>query len=345
MVLWLLLATYVSARVTHEPQMALEATLCEKFACNDDSYQIVDNQCIYYDAINITYFVQVCSNATEETYCPQSFESNSTCTLPPEPHIGLSWPGEYCLQQNWCKYGYCSNHTCMAQVLGAQCVEHDECNPGLRCFNQTCQAQLKIGEPGCDTDADCVNYAGCDAGTCRGYFTIPNMEYVGMCENSTSFLCQSGFCYFGTCLDPPLSDMALPISCVSQFDCLSSTHFAAEGIKFYTECECGYNPTGQQYCEPFMGDLPMQGYLDFLRDWLNNTKEIVECNTARRLSYECVVTVQGTAKAQEFQYYQIWADLYPQVVGTPQCVQEVFFPGLTTEGLAVLLTLCSGLWF
>ena len=345
MVLWALLATCVSARVSHEPVMALEATLCEKYVCNDDTFQILDTQCIYYDAVNITYVIQGCSNDTINSYCPPSYESNSTCTVPPEPNVALSWPGEYCLKQNWCKYGYCVNNTCVGQVMGAQCEGHGECNPGLRCLNNVCQTQLQIGDSGCETDQDCVNNAGCDADTCRGYFTIPSMQYVGMCENSTSLLCETGFCYFGTCLDPPLSQMELPVACVSQFDCLSNTHFAAEGIKFYTDCVCGYNSVGQQYCEPFIGDDPMQPYLDFLRDWLNNTNDIMQCNTARRLSSECVATVQGNSKAQSFMYYQILADQYPMVVATPACALDVFFPQYATEELAAVLLLCGSLWW
>lgn len=86
-------------------------------------------------------------------------------------------------------------------------MTHDECNPGLRCYNGRCYNQIETGNSGCSDDFDCKNDAGCDVGVCKKLFSVKNRDWVSACLGSqTNYMCSSGFCYEGVCIDPPNND-------------------------------------------------------------------------------------------------------------------------------------------
>jgi hypothetical protein len=85
-----------------------------------------------------------------------------------------------------------------------------------------------------------------------------------------SDLCSTGWCAKteifsskGKCVDAPVSNHKPPLSCKSEYACLG----AAKGAIYDGSCTCGFNPTGESYCTPFLGDTEGQNYINALKAW------------------------------------------------------------------------------
>lgn len=101
---------------------------------------------------------------------------------------------------------------------------------------------------------------GSQKGVCVEYFSVSIGKYVTDCSGSFSYMCSSAFCYkkfeflpTGVCSVAPISNSTLPLLCNTEEDCISTN---VNGHFYTSECVCGYNPYGNQYCTPFIGDLP-----------------------------------------------------------------------------------------
>jgi len=237
---------------------------CPQFTCKPASLPFADDTCIYYD--NSTYFLRPCSNGY---ICPPIYTpGNSTCQLSPIPSLlNTSWPGEPCINNSTCAFGYCENEICVGKHWLENCKSSDECDVGLYCKNKKCWPQLPIYTDGCTYDEECENDAGCfvwaseSIGTCVKYFTLPRHDMVFNCHDYMSYFCESGTCVGGggegksLCVNK-VEARYLGFECDTDSDCPGKN----DDWRFYGQCQCSLSHTGKRYCQPFLGDYDGKNY-------------------------------------------------------------------------------------
>lgn len=282
--------------------LSSETSSCPLYTCKLKDQLFEKNTCVFYTptVTQPTYYVSTCTSV-KTPYCQAPAQTNSTCEQsPPSPSVN-AWPGEKCTLASDCsnhaKHG-CVNSICVGSLSGENCFTNDDCNPGLRCFNQQCVDQIHVGGTGCTSDYDCVNGAGCNLGTfpadsiCFPYFSINPHLPVGSCSSlNTSMLCNSGLCmeYEGVyeCMNTLSSSKKIPTQCTVDSDCVSTRDDYFVNGQLEGHCYCGYNPTGTSYCSLFPGDTPVKDNNEYLLDWLRSS-QIDSCNTMRRLGSQCM---------------------------------------------------------
>lgn len=296
---------------------------CSAYTCELPTDYITSETCIYYNpslAIS-TYYASPCYDLNRN-YCPASFKSNSTCTVPPHI-IDLKYPGEKCHTNEDCgsfSTG-CYKQVCQGLKSGAKCKSHSYCMPGLRC-DKTCIPQIEISGIGCKSDLDCVNNAGCDIkdneGTCIEYWTLNDLESIGQCVNNSNWLCKSSTCLGKQCV-PAVESLKVPQGCYKDEDCISSNS-AING-----QCVCGKNRNANMYCNLFYGDLYFVQYFNISKNWM--ASGIYEkCNTSRRFNYVCVGDWWDRKQSYLMNYYYYYSSLYPSVFEYEDCIGKVYLP-------------------
>lgn len=306
---------------------------CTRYMCKPANVTMDPNACIHYE--NSTYYLQSCANRTDGlTFCSTDLNDNNDdnfCQSPPAQPNGLSWPGEKCVSNSSCTTNYCSelNGLCVGASAREDCSSNADCAGGLFCTGGEC---MPLQGPGkiCSTDFDCANYLGCNRtsifyGSCIQYFSVPIGGHVSDCDaDSTSYLCASGSCLLqsfngaGVCIKPIVSTKSLPQSCQSDQDCVGTSGSQT----FQSTCECGYNPTGTAYCQPFLGDPAGHDYLYYMSR-LISMNVTQQCNTARRFDYGCInslpITWGKTAIAFNILYLY-----YTELQGNDNCIKAVY---------------------
>jgi hypothetical protein len=236
--LLLCILSLASARIITQPLLK-DAQSCFIYRCNT-KLVLDQGQCAYFEGNS--FLLETCD---EGYYCPASasLETNFTCTPLPSDTYNSSWPGESCNNDGDCAFGTCLSHVCFGQQELSFCTQHDDCNVGLRCYQNRCEAQLEIGDAGCETDYDCVNNAGCTSSVCVEYFSLKERAFINCngTEPQYTHFCESGNCYGTVCLAPLEHDNSQPQQCYSDSDCVSSTYNEKEGLTYYSSCDCGYN--------------------------------------------------------------------------------------------------------
>lgn len=99
--------------------------------------------------------------------------------------------------------------------------------------------------------------------------------------------------------------------------------FKTVGWAPQSKCECGYNPSGDQYCNLFPGDQPYQDYREWLNKWYNST-EVLKCNTLHRENSVCMQDWWDETSFTAFSYFWQWKTYYPQFQQNDECVREVY---------------------
>lgn len=274
---------------------------CQKYMCKPPNMAFSSNTCVYQSLMDNTNYLQPCPSDNLNNFCDPAYppQGNVTCT-PPIPQITQSYPGEICESSEQCLHGSCINQKCSAQNLGQNCQDHDECNPGLRCFNEQCVPQISANSTVlCLNDYDCVSNAGCNRtgsapGFCVPYFTVPVGGIVGDCDlqDKYSFLCIGGSCAptgkdrEGMCIIPYTTVTTTKGAkiCKSNLDCYGKS--PSTNTTYNSTCECGLNGQGNSYCFPNDGD----GASSRLRDTYFQfalTGALEQCNTLRRFEPAC----------------------------------------------------------
>lgn len=267
------------------------------------------------------------------------FSANSTCLPNPQKPLHSTWPGEKCTYTEDCSSHAskgCLSGVCVGSNLNEICNTHNDCNPGFRCFNLTCQKQLSVGGVGCATDYDCVNGAGCNIGpnlnasVCYPYFSINTHLPVGECSSDNiNLLCNSATCQstgdFYECMNPVKSPI-LPNECETSFDCLSTQDIYFARSQLVGQCYCGYNQNAQSYCNLFPGDDMSQKTYKMLQKWVKTTS-IDKCNTAHRFYSGCMNNYWSKRDVIDYMYYSLTAQLYPLIVDSEECIQQTFLAG------------------
>lgn len=322
---------------------------CSLYMCKPASMNLAPDVCIHQE--NDIYYLQSCANRTDgKTFCYdtliQEGVDNFCQTPPPEPS-GLSWPGEKCTGNSSCITNDCNNKTglCMGAGKGETCSSNADCGAGLFCTGGECTVLQGKGKT-CTTDFDCANYLGCNRtsaffGVCTPYFSVPIGGHVSDCDaDATSYLCESGTCLLqgftgsGVCIKPITSSKTQPQSCQSDADCVGTSG----NLAFQSTCNCGYNPTGTAYCQPFIGD-PAGHDSIFYMARLVNMNATLQCNTARRFDYGCInslpITWGKTAISFNIQF-----QYYPELQGNDNCIKAIYtnYYWIYTQGYALLLS-------
>jgi len=164
---------------------------------------------------------------------------------------------------------------------------------------------------------------------CVPYFTLPNYTPLFSCpsDGQIMLICSSGFCWGdGTksmCIPAPISNGQFPLSCGADATCVSTAD-KQTGATFSQVCSCGFNPTGQSYCNIFYGDKPYINALNGLQAWLSSG-HVSKCNTDARFRDECIETYWGSDKYHEFKYWFTFASLYPKVLNADSCATSIMF--------------------
>ena len=324
-------ATLISS--SNFPLLRQVTASCSRYMCAPPSMNLAPNVCIHYE--NDIYYLQSCRNNTNGlTYCsPNLYQTgyDNMCELPPAQPHSLSWPGEQCTTNSSCTTNYCSesNGLCVGATKGESCESNADCNAGLFCTGGQCTKLQGLGQS-CTTDYDCENSLGCNRtslfyGVCLPYFSVPVGGLVSNCNgNSTSYLCTSGTCLqknfngAGVCIKPIVSTRQPPQTCQSDQDCVGTS----SGQSYQGTCQCGYNPTGAAYCQPFLGDNAGHNWLYYLTELaeMNTTQQ---CNTNRRFSTACInslpITWGKTAIAFNMLYNQ-----FAQLQGNDNCIKAIY---------------------
>lgn len=290
----------------------LQTGSCGAYACASNSKSKPEKEsCIWSNTSN-SYNLWPCSSGYTCNL------TSTACTKNTEKLVYVN-VGEACNSNSLCLVGVCTNDVCKGFGQNKTCTSHDQCDPGLRCYdgNNTCQPQIQVGQTGCKSYLDCVNWASCNTtgssqkGTCIEYASVQLGKAVSDCVGGFSYLCSFGACTkstlfssIGTCIYPPVSLLPNPKSCTSSSQCTGSSG----GQIVTSSCDCGLNANGTSYCAPFLGDLPGQ---TLIQTWKKALMLAGACNTAHRSSDGCMAkagmlknTTQATLGYYSYSLYQ-----------------------------------------
>jgi hypothetical protein len=256
---------------------------------------------------------------------------NYTCVEVAPAASGLSktsWPGEPCSEGKLCLYGECRAGICDGASNANICSDSSICNPGLHCVEGTCVPMIAVGSGNCTDEYDCID-SMCHDSICVDYLSLPtgaNITATACSGKNSTLHCESGTCNFSKtsdsyqCIEAFQSYYADPHICKSDADC---TGLNTQVMMSQSSCTCGYNPAGNAYCDPFMGDLSGRYYRYYWTDFVG-AGGIRNCNTLRRYDLDCWISSKGNS------YYEDWMNAfynfhyYPLVQDNDECVKAMF---------------------
>lgn len=225
----------------------------------------------------------------------------------------------------------CQSSVCVGQLNQEICIDNSHCNPGLFCNNNNiCDYQIPAGKFGCENDEMCVNQALCNftgdpsSSACVNAYSLFSGSYIASCpESGYNRLCMFDICIsnngFYFCGDQVWLMNTIPVQCSSFEDCISQTDRFVGGY-YYSNCTCGYNPSGNSYCQLLPGDQPYLRYLKLIQIWLESPK-LNNCNTQRRFISPCMAEYFADYLELSYQYYYV--GLYPMLQGNSDCIKDV----------------------
>lgn len=307
------------------------ALTCPKFICGTMSSS---GDCIEYDPSSQIYTLEPCSQ-NNLTYCPATFQANSACQAP-KP-VNLGYPGqscknsEDCFSEN-CEKGYCvgvsEKESCSQPKLYSADVF---CNPGLYCDteNLLCES-LGLKGDACENDYQCTYGTGCLDGICYplGGLFVGQQISPYYCLNYYSKFCEDLQCYIfanntAVCTSVFTSFSSIPISCEDNNGCVSVPNYVL-GASAIGTCTCSYNAEGTSFCPLFLGDAFATKYEKILRKW-EQSEFISNCNIDIVYSPQCVSSYWKKSLTAQFYYYQFMAYNFIQMIGSSDCVQDIYF--------------------
>mmetsp|Transcript_4832 Transcript_4832/g.9029 ORF Transcript_4832/g.9029 Transcript_4832/m.9029 type:complete len:363 (+) Transcript_4832:302-1390(+) len=309
---------------------------CPSYSCGNKN-AFSDGQCVIANTTSNTLMIQPCkgnlacntTDAVDNFYC-----------VAPAPVIAANntlYPGEHCSYAYQCKNNYnCTNGYCSGVALDGDCLDSEECAPGLRCNpdSATCTATLNIGESGCYNEFDCMNGAGCNknasasTGTCVAYYSLNINANVSNCndDTKTSSLCSTGSCEVysalgteGYCISA-IKSPSLQKTCTLDSDCYGvSGNITATGT-----CSCGYNVNGNAYCDLFPGDSEYTKYISLLVKYFHNAKVNSVCNVMARLNDDCIQQALSVDEYYFLKQYEYASQYYPEIQYNDACVKATY---------------------
>jgi len=159
------------------------------------------------------------------------------------------------------------------------------------------------------------------------YFSAPLGETVPCPVSGYSNICASGACFNnaiddrGYCVEAPKSYPSFPMTCESSSDCVG---FNSAHQQFFGQCECGFNPEGQKYCQPFSGDLPGLTYIAQIKPIMTSSAMNL-CQTTRRYYSDCLDMAASSLGINSDLYFSAQLNFtnYAQYIGNDACVKSI----------------------
>ena len=306
---------------------------CQKIQCYSE---IGANTCIKVDStislMNPCPESKMCDTFSEDpiidSYCveKEAFPFKKLPSLPCKT-------SEECISGN-CDY---PNQKCFGTPDGDECNKSEQCYYGKTCrkkettdLTKKCLDPLKEGEE-CELDTDCEIDSGCMNGNCTKYFSLENFEQTGGLDYNTDFnFCKSGYVNeVGICMNISLKNETTECSDLSPCEYeYKDENNTKKVITINTNCLCGYNPFGKQYCLIGSGNTNYTRYLAKLKKYhLNNEN----CHLSERTAEGCQkdILLGSKAKLQEINELinsKYWAKANNRVINAPECVFSVELP-------------------
>ena len=312
---------------------AQNSNYCQRIQCNS---QLDDNTCIKVEStislMNPCKETKICDIQIEDpildSYCIEKdiFSFKKLPSLPCEDN-------EECLSK------YCSLGECMGKSDGSQCNSPSECYYGKTCRKNLtltdnnlshCLDPLKEGE-NCEIDTDCEIDCGCMKGICTKYFSLENNEETGGIDYNSDFnFCKSGYVNeLGFCMNITLKNDITECSDLSpcEYDYTDKNN-EKKSIIIDSNCLCGYNPFGKQYCLLGSGNNNYTKYLDKLKKYHLNNKN---CHLSERTANGCQKDIISNNKETLQQIKELinakyWAKSNNRLIDAPECVFNIEFP-------------------
>lgn len=321
---------------------------CQAYSCaNLEGWEA--GTCVTFTEATNSFAVSPCTESSMYPYCDYTKAENNkwrNITCGPNPGTEIRYAGEPCETALQCLSGTCTSGKCIGTAQNAPCTSSDQCNIGYFCasvnFMFTCQPLIAAFEYGCGSDFDCVNSCGCNfnsngpPGMCIPYYNLTIGQSVTCSSAGVSNLCQTGACYnpgssiIGVCTVAPTTVGTLPLPCTFNGQCTGSNSL---GQTFTGTCTCGYNPTGTQYCTPFIGDPMGVSYLNATKQFFAKNGPIGQCQTTRRFSKDCYDVVSRSMGINPNIWYSQYYNYtyYPYLIGNDECVQTVYTSAFWTS--------------
>ena len=297
---------------------------CESFTCGS----FPSGTCSQYNSATNTWALQAC-DSTE--YC-DSYYSPGQCTSYSSNYITIA--GGSCTSNSECYAGQCTGGYCSGTALGGSCTYTFECGALAYCPGSTC-VLLGANGSSCEYTDECVHGSGCLNGICTSYFSIANNSPLpnGYClvDYMESVFCQSFACNQDSngneyCISPVGSSNPIPHDCTSSSDCLSNTPSLGRAVN--SPCVCGYNPTGQSYCDSISGDSWGVRYVAQYKYFLS-TGLGKNCN--RDLgSLACAMIWWDKGNGAKYLYYSFMWLNEASIYGAETCVLNTAFPNYSS---------------
>ncbi|CAG9316535.1 unnamed protein product [Blepharisma stoltei] len=301
--------------------------LCPSYQCKPRTMPFKDNICVFYDEHTLTYRINPCEDPFQR-YCIFNPLQNSTCSVSSKKSLIQKYPGEKCSTDEDCRYPYfggCTDEICLGSIKDGYCSDSSFCSPGLYCKYNTCISQLQDGDQ-CTYDYECQNGSGCDGNICKKYFSAKLNEEVNTCKDNVNYICESTLCYtnattsFSYCITPLARRNKSP-ECLSDNDCYSRVD-RKSGVMLKSECQCGMNPDGKQYCGILPGDVEFMYYIRHLKKWYNST-EVKNCNTLRRDARQCIEEHWDEDEAVKLIFYKERVVNFANIQENDYCAETV----------------------
>ena len=247
---------------------------------------------------------------SSERYLLHKCPINSKCILDKNNEEGLcqktekeyeklAYPGGKCEKDSECLSGICENNICEGRKVGEDCIENNECNFGLSCFNGFC----KIPKPkytNCLNNFECKFPLKCFKGKCTELFSIDNGVEV---DEENAFLCKSGRVYLGKCNSLKNENLL----CDSDNKCVySDINGSIFEINELCQCEYTFSEHGNVINKKCLnGDLNNENWnklIEIMKKTLlpNNT---LYCNIEEKIGSYCRETLRHNWNARIEQIY------------------------------------------
>lgn len=301
-----------------------------------------------YSEIGTDTCIKVESRVSLMNPCPNS----KICNSPSEDPIDDS----YCIDKNLfafkklpslpcdsieeCISSNCDffNHVCVGKGDGDGCDKPEDCNYGKTCRKhfeldenfKKCLDPMKEGDK-CEVDTDCEINCGCMKGICTQYFSLDNWEQTGGLDYFSDFnFCKSGYVNeVGICMNISLQNEITECSDLSpcQYE-YEEQNNEKKNLTIYSNCLCGYNPLGKQYCLLGSGNYNFTRYLEKLKKYHLNNKN---CHLSERTAGGCQKDIINGTKETLLQINELinakyWAKANNRLIDAPECVFSVELP-------------------
>ena len=306
---------------------------CQKIQCYS---QLAQDTCIKVESgvslMNPCPDSKICNTPIEDpvidSYCKEKEPFPFKKKLPSLP----------CKEQEECFSLNCHNDVCQGKSDGSECSSPFECNYGRTCrrnLNEAistskCLEPVKEGEK-CELDTDCVLECGCLNGICTKYFSLDNNEKTNGLDYGSDFnFCKSGYVNeVGVCMNISLANDITECSDSSPCEYeYNDKDGEKKSIFIHSNCLCGYNPFGKQYCLLGSGNYNYTRYLNKLKNYHFNNEN---CHLGERTAEGCQKDLLLGSNEKLQQIHELinakyWAKSNNRLIDAPECVFKVELP-------------------